>query len=146
MNSIPDSNTPEPLTEMIAIGKKLNQSRLAQGLSVHELARLSGVSAGMISQIERGIANPSFNVITRLASALNLQIGILFEQKATEKPGCVVRKDERQRINVPVPNFVFELLTPNLDYFQIKQSVSFCQLCSKIYRHAEVAEWYTRKT
>ncbi len=106
----------EPLTEIAALGVKINHLRMEQGVSVHELARRSGVSAGMISQIERGMANPSFNVISRLASALNFQLGILFEQKPIETNGCVVRKADRMRINIPDPNFLFELLTPNLDY------------------------------
>ena len=116
MNRSDETVQDEPLTEISDLGEKINHLRIMQGMSVHELARLSGVSAGMISQIERGIANPSFNVISRLASALNFQLGILFEQKNPQRKGCVIRKTDRQRINVPDPNFLFELLTPNLGY------------------------------
>lgn len=107
----------KPLTEMIAIGEKLHESRKEHAFSVYELAKRSGVSAGMISQIERGIANPSINIISKLAAALNLQLGIFFDPKPDViKEKCVVRKAARRKIGIPDPDFLYELLTPSLDY------------------------------
>jgi transcriptional regulator with XRE-family HTH domain len=112
----PRMDTPESHTSLYSIGEMLRNTRQAQDLSVHALAERSGVSAGMISQIERGKANPSINKITILASALGLQLGVFFEPKTDDSIFRVVRKDQRHKINVPDPEFLYELLTPDLDH------------------------------
>jgi len=55
-----------------AIAGNLRRTRLARGFSVRELAELTGVSKALISQIERGVANPTIEVLTRLAGSLGL--------------------------------------------------------------------------
>ncbi|MCK2212264.1 XRE family transcriptional regulator [Actinomadura sp. ATCC 31491] len=55
-----------------AIAANLRRTRLARGFSVRELAELTGVSKALISQVERGVANPTIEVLTRLADALGL--------------------------------------------------------------------------
>ena len=55
-----------------AIAGNLRRTRLARGFSVRELAELTGVSKALISQIERGVANPTIEVLTRLAASLDL--------------------------------------------------------------------------
>jgi transcriptional regulator with XRE-family HTH domain len=99
------------------VGKILQERRVAQGLSVHQLAKKSGVSSGLISQIERGIANPSLNTINSLTTALGLQLGLLFEdQPEEEKSDIVIHRHQRRKLRVDDPNFVYELLTPGLDH------------------------------
>ncbi len=44
--------------------------RLARGLSLRELSELTGVSKALLSQIERGVANPTIEVLSRVAAAL----------------------------------------------------------------------------
>lgn len=60
-----------------AIAANLRRVRLARGLSVRELAELTGVSKALISQVERGVANPTVEVLSRLATALGLTFGEL---------------------------------------------------------------------
>ncbi len=108
-----ESDLQEAYPELLAVGEALQAARQRKNLSVHKLARLSGVSAGMISQIERGIANPSLNKISRLASVLGLNLGIFFEPKPHPPETRLVRAEERRKINVPDPNFSYELLTPD---------------------------------
>lgn len=51
-------------------GKRLKQERVARGLSIRELARLSGVSASAISFIEREIYNARGTTLRALLTAL----------------------------------------------------------------------------
>ncbi len=106
----------ESQTDLVAIGEILHQKRQELNLSLVELAQASDISAGMISQIERGMANPSFNTISKLASALGLHLGIFFQEVPTAAPNPVVRKRDRRRLTVPDPNFLYELLIPDLDH------------------------------
>lgn len=98
------------------VGETLRQRRVDCQLSVQELAVQSGVSAGMISQIERGLANPSLNTITKLAAALGMQLGIFFEPKPAAPHKLVVRRNERRRLAVADPRFLYELLIPDLNH------------------------------
>jgi transcriptional regulator with XRE-family HTH domain len=58
-----------------------SQRQLAQ-LSLRQLAALTKVSNPYLSQIERGLHQPSIGVIKSLASALNLSVGDLLAQAA----------------------------------------------------------------
>ncbi len=101
-------------TDLKTIGEQLHSARTSRNWSLQTLADTSGISTGMISQIERGLANPSINTISKLASALGLQLGIFFEARAQTDQEIVVRKGQRRRIGIPDPNFVYELLVPDL--------------------------------
>jgi transcriptional regulator with XRE-family HTH domain len=57
-----------------ALGAALRVERQRQGLTVQALSERSGVSFGLISQLERGRGNPSFAALHRLASALALPL------------------------------------------------------------------------
>ncbi|MCY8830199.1 helix-turn-helix domain-containing protein, partial [Bacillus atrophaeus] len=47
----------------IDIGKKIAKYRKAKGFSSKELANLSEITPSMLSQIERGLANPSIQTL-----------------------------------------------------------------------------------
>ena len=56
-----------------------NQRRLAQ-LSLRNLAKLTHVSDSYLSQIERGLHEPSPEVLKSIATALNLPLNGLYER------------------------------------------------------------------
>jgi transcriptional regulator with XRE-family HTH domain len=76
-------NTPAP--QPPRVGAALAALRGARALSLDTLSRQAGVSKSMLSQIERGQANPTVAVVWRLASALGVGLGeLLGEQRACE--------------------------------------------------------------
>lgn len=54
------------------IGPAVQRERKARKLTLEQLAGLSGVSKSMLSQIERGEANPTFAVLWGLTEALGI--------------------------------------------------------------------------
>lgn len=85
--------------------------------TVRELATAAGVSAGSISEIERGRGNPSFQTLFRVSQALGLQVGDLIGEYEAEDPqrnATVVRRHRRKRLQLGDDGLVHELLTPNL--------------------------------
>ena len=70
-----DTSAPE-------IGPALRRQRKASGLTLEELAARSGVSRSMLSQIERGEANPTFAVLWSLTRALKIAFNDLLEAGA----------------------------------------------------------------
>ncbi len=59
------------------VGDTLADLRQAASLSLEALSRKAGVSKSMLSQIERGQANPTVAVVWRLANALGVSMGEL---------------------------------------------------------------------
>lgn len=106
---------PEAETTVASVGARLQEARTRRGWSVHDLAGQADVSAGMISQIERGLANPSFNVLSKISSALGLQLGVFFEERPGLAQDIVVHPGQRRKLRFPDPNFLYELLTPDLN-------------------------------
>ena len=60
------------------IGPRLRAQREQLGVSLRELARRIGVSASLISQIERDKVNPSVSTLYSLVKELGLGMGDLF--------------------------------------------------------------------
>ncbi|MFI7109143.1 helix-turn-helix domain-containing protein [Nonomuraea sp. NPDC050227] len=81
-----------------ALAGNLRRTRLARGFSVRELAELTGVSKALISQIERGVANPTIEVLTRLAGALELTFAELTRTRLAEPE--VLRRSEGLPVTV----------------------------------------------
>ncbi len=76
------------------IGARVKALREASSLSLRDLAERSGVSAPMLSQVERGETSPTLTVAARIASGLDLRLSQLLR---LDESGAVtiVRADER---------------------------------------------------
>ncbi len=66
-----------PGEELTALGEFIKSQRKAAEMSLRELAAKANVSNPYISQIERGLHEPSMRVLRSIASALNLPLDTL---------------------------------------------------------------------
>lgn len=57
-----------------AVAENIHRIRKAQRLSIDRAAELSGVSKSMWGQIERGGANPTVSVLSRMAQGLHVPL------------------------------------------------------------------------
>jgi len=67
-------------------------------MSLQRLSSLSGVSTGMLSQLERNRANPSLRILTKIQVALGARASALFDDSASmlsSDPDFVRRKHQR---------------------------------------------------
>jgi transcriptional regulator with XRE-family HTH domain len=84
---------PEPDDVNAAVGRNVRGHRTRLAWTLDDLAARSGVSKGMLSQVEQARTNPSVATICRLATALGVSIASLVE--APEVPSArVVRAEE----------------------------------------------------
>jgi transcriptional regulator with XRE-family HTH domain len=60
------------------IGSVLREHRLDQGLTLEDVARLAGLSRGMLSKIENGQVSASLDTLQRLVAALGTTLANLF--------------------------------------------------------------------
>src|SRR3954464_9169958 len=97
----------------IRIGPRVRALRVAMDLSLRDLAERSGVSAPMLSQVERGETSPTLAVAARIASGLDLRLSQLLR---LDEGGSVtiVRADERRRGGSPGSGHTVEVLTAPL--------------------------------
>lgn len=107
-----------PMESMLTdFGGRVRSLRKERKLTTERLSELAGVSAGLISQIERGHGNPSFATLVQLAHGLQLPVGQLLQPDETEN--VVVRKEDRRRLDshglANGDGGVYELLTPDLN-------------------------------
>lgn len=84
----------EPLQATLC--ERLRDARRTLGWTLDQAAAASAVSRSMISQIERGLANPTLAVAYRLATAYGLSLGDLVEPARRPPRIDVVRADDRR--------------------------------------------------
>jgi transcriptional regulator with XRE-family HTH domain len=80
-------------TDNGAVGGRVKALRDSMGLSLRDLAERSGVSAPMLSQVERGETSPTLAVAGRIASGLDLTLSQLLRLDEAEHV-VVVRAGE----------------------------------------------------
>ena len=81
--------------EELQIGSRLRKLRKEQGLSIADLSGKSGVSTGLISQIEREMVVPSVVSLYRIAQALHTSINFFFDTASGNNVGLVRRGDHK---------------------------------------------------
>src|SRR4051812_50221530 len=79
----------------IHIGPRVRALREAMDLSLRDLAERSGVSAPMLSQVERGETSPTLQVAGKIAAGLGLRLSQLLRLEEGSV-FSVVRADERR--------------------------------------------------
>lgn len=79
------------------LGRVIRRLRKEKGLSLKQLSETSGVSIGMLSQVERDVSNPSVRVLSAIRQALDAPLSVLFEPAVTraEDPDFVRRAKAR---------------------------------------------------
>ena len=76
------------------LGERVSQFRQLQSMTLEQLAAASGVSRSMLSQIERGRANPTLAVTQRIAQTFGISIGELVDDPNAGNRIDVVRGDD----------------------------------------------------
>ena len=99
------------VVDHIHIGPRVRALREAMDLSLRDLAERSGVSAPMLSQVERGETSPTLQIAGRIAAGLELRLSQLLRLDETGTV-MVVRAGERR--GASHGGHRFEILTPPL--------------------------------
>lgn len=96
------------------VGHRLKKRRTELNLSLRNLAGATQLTAAFLSQVERGISNPSLNSLRRIADALNVPMLYFLAERPSVSP--LVRNDERPQIDLDESNVSYEMLTPDLSH------------------------------
>jgi transcriptional regulator with XRE-family HTH domain len=68
-----------------SLGAKIRAERLRLNMKITEIAELTGLTASTISQVERALISPSISTLKKICDAMQIPIGILFEDSRESK-------------------------------------------------------------
>jgi len=104
----------DSVADAARLGSRIKQGRVGR-YSLEALAVRARLSPSLLSQIERGKGNPSFQTLSKIADALEMPLTSFLEFRGPAAiDGMVVRKSRRKRIKLPNLGLEYELLTPDL--------------------------------
>lgn len=109
------------------LGEKIKTIRINKGLSIKDLADKIEVSSSLLSQIERGLANPSLNTLRLISTHLDVPMFSFFADEAPLDTK-VVRKEQRIRIingktDSEEIELGYDLLSPD-----VKGTIQLCEM------------------
>lgn len=127
-----------------ALGADLRALRKSRGLRLNELALKIGRSVGFLSQVERGLSDPSLSDLRKLAAALDVPLGFFFGHVPTDpaEAGTIVRAHQRRQLGNASDGLFEELLSPDLGgAFEVFRSVfePGAELSAFLHRETEEA-------
>lgn len=91
----------------VNIGNNIKQLRKSRNLTIQDLAQSSGVSKSMISEIERGIRNPSITILWDIANSLKIPLNYILKQNSSAAAN-IFKKENSKTINSN--GFLFQTL------------------------------------
>ena len=126
----PDSVVGLPLV----LGRNLRRLRTRQGYSLERLAKRSGVSRAMLSQIETGKSAPTIGLLWKIATSLGVPFAALLDSQRVHGT-VVLRRDQAKILSSSDGKFTSRALFP----FDGERKVEFYEL-RLAPKHKEAAE------
>ena len=110
--------------EARTLGADLRALRKSRGVTLQALADHLGRSVGWLSQVERGLSDPSIDDLRAMARRFDVSVSSLFRaSSAPGEEGHIVRATARRPIGSREAGLVEELLSPDLtDDFEVVHS------------------------
>jgi transcriptional regulator with XRE-family HTH domain len=84
-----------------AIGSRVRELRAQRGLTLQALADMTGLSASLLSLVERGKTSPSIGTLVAVAHALEVHMGDLVPGEGSIRESPVVRRADQQVYSTP---------------------------------------------
>ncbi len=102
--------------DLLQLSRNIRSTRLAQKMTVEQLATRSGFSKGFISQVENFRLTPSLNALNKITEALGIPLADLFQQEQKSPPYTFGTLEEGEEI------FRDDNLTFGIRYFALAYS------------------------
>ncbi len=80
------------------IGPFIRELRKQRGLTMVQLAELTGFSQGYLSKVENSKSAPSVSTLIKIAKALNVRLSYIFGEAESESAVTLVKKSERMEM------------------------------------------------
>jgi transcriptional regulator with XRE-family HTH domain len=100
----------------LAVGRRLRHLRHRVGRSLQEISAATGLSIGLISQIERGLSSPSVKMLCALGDTLGVGLAWFFEETPADSSAehqFIVRRELRAHLSMSHGGVQKDLLSPD---------------------------------
>lgn len=87
---------------------RIRELRQRRGLTLQEVAGSAGFSKGLLSKIETGVVSPPIATLARLAEALNVPIGELFDVQGSDDEVVFFPKQSREQVRGRLSSFNYK--------------------------------------
>ena len=84
------------------LGLKIRELRQSKAINIEKFSEMTGLSSGLISQIERNLVGPSVASLWKIAKALDVPIGYFFDEEPKVTP--IVKKNRRKKKKADMEN------------------------------------------
>jgi transcriptional regulator with XRE-family HTH domain len=122
----------------LLLGEKIREVRQKAKLTLNDLANKTGLTASYISQVERGLIDPSISSLRRISAALDVPLYVFLTEE-TEQQHVLIRANERIKLNLPHSNIIYEFITPKVSETKVKSKMEI------IYLRLKAKSWSSDK-
>jgi len=88
------------MVETLSIGKKINDWRATKGLTLRQLAQMTNLTPGYLSQVENDKASPSIRTLRNISNVLGVRIIDFFSDEIINDPK-VLNQDQWTEVLLP---------------------------------------------
>src|SRR4029077_11226268 len=107
-----------------SIGEKLRTLRLRKSMGLVELSKHTGLSAALLSKLERGKLFPTLATLLRIAMVYGVGLDYFFTDERKRRVVSVVRKEERVRFPERPGTQDVQYFFESLDYRATERKLS----------------------
>lgn len=111
------------------LGKIIRNIRKEKDYTLNEISKRTQLSSSYISQLERGLIEPSLSSLRKISEALEVPIYTFL--KNDNKEHVVIKADQRRKLELPDTSIIYEFVSPMVSdkktnprmeiiYFQLK--------------------------
>lgn len=104
------------------IGERLHELRTARGMTLRQLAAATELSPTLLSQLERGVTEPSLVTLRRLAVVFGESVASLFDDRDLP-PVSISRPGERSVLHAPHGRVGYERLAAGNGQIEVLRAV-----------------------
>jgi transcriptional regulator with XRE-family HTH domain len=98
------------------VGSKIRHLRRQKGLTLKKIANLCQCSTSLLSQIERGMVNPSFSTLKSISDALEVSLAeLVSEVKVSESSQSSLMRPKERKVLTTEGGVQFQLLTRDIN-------------------------------
>lgn len=116
MGAVPVEKIQTVMENSHSVGNDIRALRKSRSMTLVEFAETIDRSIGFVSQIERGISEPSISDLRNIAKLFDVPLSFFFGDNPGSKKESrhIVRANHRRRLGNPEEGLVEELLSPDL--------------------------------
>lgn len=106
------------MSQSVTIGEKIKELRTSKNLTLKQLSEKTGLSTGLLSQLERGISSIAIDSLESISKALGVNLTTFFDNPPAESDGPIVYSFDHQ-YNQIAPKIFQTVLNRNASSYEM---------------------------